>query len=131
MVPLGATRLQSKKNLMKITNLILSTLTLFTVNIASISISANTNHNDFYMSGSFTDKYSNKQLKVTGGKASSEQKGCEIEKAFDGNTETIYHSSWGNTKTQFPVILEFYFEQGEDIDFIELFDEQEKKTKAE
>ncbi len=128
MIPLGATRLQSKKNLMKITNLIFSTLTLFTVNIASISISANTNHNDFYMSGSFTDKYSNKQLKVTGGKASSEQKGCEIEKAFDGNAETIYHSSWGNTKTQFPVILEFYFEQGEDIDFIEYHQRQSKEN---
>ncbi len=47
--------------------------------------------------------------------ASSFQKGQEIEKAFDGDVNTLYHSAWN--QTSFPVELTFNFDGSQDIDY--------------
>lgn len=59
------------------------------------------------------------KVKITGGKSSSEQPGEGIELSFDGNPETIYHSSWNNSgDNYFPITLEYYFEAGSDMDYL-------------
>ena len=50
------------------------------------------------------------------GTASSAQSGEGIEKAFDGDMNTIYHSSW--SATTFPVTLQFLFPVDTDIDYM-------------
>ena len=60
-------------------------------------------------------------IKVTikGGKASSYQGGGEIEKSFDNDFSTIYHSNWNNSGADyFPITLEYYFEDQESIDYL-------------
>ncbi|MCC8144985.1 MAG: M60 family metallopeptidase [Bacteroidales bacterium] len=51
-----------------------------------------------------------------GGYASSYQNGSNIEKAYDGNEGTLYHSSW--SATSFPVTLRFDFVDVEQIDYL-------------
>ena len=56
----------------------------------------------------------------TGGKASEHQQGQDIENSFDGKFGSDgqpYHSIW-NQKAAFPVILEYFFDQKPDIDYI-------------
>lgn len=50
------------------------------------------------------------------GYASSFQNGENIEKCFDGNMNSLYHSSW--TNTQFPVTLKFNFTNVGRIDYM-------------
>lgn len=58
------------------------------------------------------------KIKVTGGIASSYQSGGEIEKSFDGNVATIYHSKWDNSATNyFPITLTYKFEAGSNMDY--------------
>ncbi len=59
------------------------------------------------------------RVTVKGGKASSYQGGEEIEKSFDNDFSTIYHSNWNNRGTDyFPITLEYYFEGQESIDYL-------------
>lgn len=51
----------------------------------------------------------------SGGYASSYHSGENIEKAFDGNPATLYHSHWSTTT--FPVTLRFDFTGVEEIDY--------------
>lgn len=58
------------------------------------------------------------QVKVTGGYASSFQADAGIEKSFDGDKKTMYHSNWNNSaEDYFPITLEYYFEKGSDMDY--------------
>lgn len=60
------------------------------------------------------------QLIPTRGKASEHQSGYGIEKSFDGNSGTHYHSTWGQS-TKFPVSLEYFFDDRKaerDVDYI-------------
>lgn len=52
----------------------------------------------------------------TGTTASSFQGGENIDKSFDNNTSTLYHSSYGNT--QFPVNLNYRFDGVTPIDYL-------------
>lgn len=56
------------------------------------------------------------KIKVVSGKTSDYQYGEGIEKSFDGNFLTIYHSSWGNTR--FPVTLDYHFSEKDTIDYL-------------
>ncbi|MDH8701723.1 hypothetical protein M2138_001072 [Dysgonomonadaceae bacterium PH5-43] len=60
--------------------------------------------------------YPDDKVAVISGKASDYQNGEGIEKSFDGDTRTIYHSRWSGTK--FPVKLTYKFDGKEDIDYI-------------
>ena len=58
------------------------------------------------------------QIKVSRGEASSWQSGEGIEKSFDGDKNTIYHSSWNNGGANyFPIVLTYYFDEGADMDY--------------
>ena len=58
------------------------------------------------------------QIKVSRGEASSSQSGEGIEKSFDGDKTTIYHSSWNNGGANyFPITLTYYFNDAADIDY--------------
>lgn len=66
------------------------------------------------------------QVKVTGGKASSFQPGNDIDKSFDGNMSTIYHSNWNNSAANyFPITLEYDFAGGADMDYLVYYPRQE------
>lgn len=57
-------------------------------------------------------------VKVDRGYASSAQQGEGIEKSFDGDMSTLYHSSWNNSGADyFPITLEYYFEDEASIDY--------------
>ncbi|MDL2224030.1 M60 family metallopeptidase [Bacteroidales bacterium OttesenSCG-928-M06] len=56
------------------------------------------------------------KIQVLSGKASASQKGERIEKSFDGDMTTIYHSPWYGTK--FPVTLTYNFNGKDTIDYI-------------
>lgn len=65
------------------------------------------------------------QVKVTGGEASSFQPGEGIEKSFDGDKSTIYHSNWTNSgDNYFPITLTYYFEEGSDMDYLVYYPRQ-------
>lgn len=53
---------------------------------------------------------------VNGSSASSWQPGENIEKSFDDNLNTLYHSNWSNT--QFPVTLNYRFDGNTEIDYL-------------
>ena len=58
------------------------------------------------------------RVKVSRGEASSFESGQGIEKSFDGNRSTIYHSAWKNSGANyFPITLTYYFDQGSDMDY--------------
>lgn len=61
------------------------------------------------------------KLTVVSAKASSQQpNGGEIENSFDGNYNTLYHSSWNNNPSNyFPIELEYTLKQPvEQLDYI-------------
>lgn len=60
------------------------------------------------------------KVPVKRGTASSFQNGEGIEKSFDGDMNTIYHSNWNNVGVQnyFPITLEYFFENQESIDYL-------------
>ena len=55
-------------------------------------------------------------IQGSGSTASSFQGGENIDKSFDGNTATLYHSSWSNTI--FPVVLNYALDGTTPIDFL-------------
>lgn len=58
------------------------------------------------------------QLKPAGGKASEAQPGSDIDKSMDGKMDdNCYHSIWSQS-ANFPVVLEYFFDGGEDMDYI-------------
>ncbi|MBK9151881.1 MAG: hypothetical protein IPM26_13195 [Saprospiraceae bacterium] len=56
------------------------------------------------------------QILQSGSFASSFQPGENIEKSFDGNLNTLYHSSW--TATTFPVTLNYRISGGVTVDYL-------------
>ena len=62
------------------------------------------------------DYQQDKKISVVSGEASSYQIGESIEKSFDNNPNTIYHSSWNST--EFPVTLIYHFAPNDTIDYI-------------
>ncbi len=59
------------------------------------------------------------KIKVVSGNASQQNSNNEsIEKSFDGDTNTIYHSPWGNG-TNLPVILTYTFAKEEEVDYFQ------------
>jgi hypothetical protein len=56
-------------------------------------------------------------VKITRAEASEAQPNQEIDKSFDGTQRTLYHSRWGKN-TVFPVILTYYFDDAEQIDYL-------------
>ena len=58
-------------------------------------------------------------LPISSGVASSYQPGGEIEKSFDGNMNTLYHSNWSNGGSNyFPITLEYKFENIDRMDYL-------------
>lgn len=55
-------------------------------------------------------------IKVSTGSADQFQPGENIERSWDGDMKTLYHSPWQGTK--FPVTLEYRFKTPEDVDYI-------------
>ena len=57
------------------------------------------------------------QLKISikNGTATSVQPGNGIERSFDGDMSTMYHSTWGSTT--FPVTLTYFLTEASDIDY--------------
>lgn len=53
-----------------------------------------------------------------GSYASSYQPGENIEKSFDGNLSTLYHSNWNQAYTALPIELVYRFSKVEDIDYL-------------
>lgn len=57
-------------------------------------------------------------ISVKSGSASSSQSGQGIEKSFDGDLSTIYHSAWKNSATNyFPITLTYNFEDIPTMDY--------------
>ncbi|MFJ1429252.1 M60 family metallopeptidase [Capnocytophaga canimorsus] len=59
------------------------------------------------------------KLKIHRGTTSSYQSGGEIDKSFDGDMTTIYHSNWSNGGANyFPITIEYFFETPQDVDYM-------------
>ena len=59
------------------------------------------------------------KIKIVSGTASSFQSGSNIEKSFDGDYSTLYHSSWSNgAGNYFPITLTYNFETVTDVDYL-------------
>lgn len=63
-----------------------------------------------------------KDIKVpvsTGSASSFQRNGGEIEKSFDGDFSTIYHSAWDNSPSNyFPITLQYNFASVQDVDYL-------------
>ncbi len=71
-----------------------------------------------YVPGTAEDIKDDIKVQVKSGYTSSFQSGSGIEKSFDGDMSTIYHSSWNNNgDNYFPITLEYYFEEGTNMDY--------------
>lgn len=69
------------------------------------------------------------KVKVVGGKASNSQSGEGIEKSYDGDLSTLYHSAWNNGTAEtnpdyFPITLDYYFNNAEQIDYLVYYPRQ-------
>lgn len=73
-----------------------------------------------YNGGSGEDIKGDIKIEVKSGTASSFQAGGgEIEKSFDGDYSSLYHSSWSNGGSNyFPITLTYNFEQTNDVDYL-------------
>lgn len=59
------------------------------------------------------------KITIVGGEASSFQQGAGIEQSWDGNTSTLYHSSWNNSATNyFPITLTYRFDKVEGLHYM-------------
>ncbi len=58
--------------------------------------------------------------------ASSYQNGEGIEKSYDGDYSTIYHSNWSNGGSNyFPITIEYFFKDKEQIDYLVYYPRQQ------
>ena len=72
-----------------------------------------------YAGGTGEDIKGDIKLTVVSGNASSQQGGGEIEKSFDGDYSTLYHSNWSNGGSNyFPITLTYNFGKVEDVDYL-------------
>lgn len=62
-----------------------------------------------------TDGLGDILIPISRGQADQEQSGEEIDKSFDGTTDTWYHSPWSGTKL--PVQLDYFFETPQEVDY--------------
>lgn len=69
-----------------------------------------------YVPGNTEDIDGDQQIKVNSGQADQFQPNESIERSWDGDMNTLYHSPWVGTK--FPVTLEYRFKGPEDVDYI-------------
>lgn len=64
-------------------------------------------------------------ITIASGKASSFQKGEEIERSFDGDISTLYHSSYSQPEEgsagYFPLSLTYKFQKPETLDYLEYY----------
>ncbi|GHV40478.1 carbohydrate-binding protein [Bacteroidia bacterium] len=58
------------------------------------------------------------KITVKSGRASSVQPGTDIDKSFDGNLSTIYHSNWSTSSADLPISLTYNFENVETMDYL-------------
>ncbi len=59
------------------------------------------------------------KVTVKNATASSHQPGEGIERSFDGDYTTFYHSAWNNSgENYFPITLDYHFENKESIDYL-------------
>lgn len=72
-----------------------------------------------YAEGDGEDIKGDIKIKVVSGKASSAQSGSDIEKSFDGDYSTLYHSNWSNKEDNyFPITLTYNFESTSEVDYL-------------
>ncbi|MDD4777222.1 MAG: M60 family metallopeptidase [Fermentimonas sp.] len=72
-----------------------------------------------YSGGSADDILDDIKVPVSSATASSYQPGGEIEKSFDGDYSTLYHSNWNNSaENYFPITLDYNFSEQESIDYL-------------
>jgi hypothetical protein len=59
------------------------------------------------------------KVKITKAETSSYHKGGgEVERSFDGDYSTVYHSDWANEgEDYFPITLDYYFNNADEIDY--------------
>lgn len=57
-------------------------------------------------------------ISKNGSYASSYQPGENIDKSFDGNQNTLYHSAWDKAYTALPVELTYHFDKLTDLDYL-------------
>lgn len=74
---------------------------------------------DTYRPGDLSSILDDVKIQPSSATTSSHQPGGEIEKSFDGNMESIYHSNWTNTGDDyFPITLTYRFPTGTDMDYL-------------
>ncbi|MGL5683728.1 MAG: M60 family metallopeptidase [Marinifilaceae bacterium] len=56
------------------------------------------------------------KVAVASGKSSNAQRGEDIDKSFDGDISTLYHSQWSSGG--FPIQLDYFFENVDKIDYL-------------
>lgn len=72
-----------------------------------------------YESGNLEGIKDDIKVPVESGEASSFQGGSNIDKSFDGDMSTIYHSNWNNAGDHyFPITLTYNFAAGSDMDYL-------------
>lgn len=72
-----------------------------------------------YNAGTGEDIKGDIKLKIKDGTASSFQSGEGIEKSFDGDYSTNYHSLWNNSASNyFPITLTYNLEEISDVDYL-------------
>lgn len=87
-------------------------------NFEPVTFSLNQNGIGDYQPGSPEDIKDDIKVKVINGTASSFQSGEGIEKSFDGDINTIYHSDYNNKgDSYFPITLEYNFEKESNMDY--------------
>ncbi len=60
-----------------------------------------------------------RQVKVSSGTASSFQSGSNLDKSFDGDLSTMYHSNWSNGGSNyFPITLTYQFKNVDSINYL-------------
>lgn len=72
---------------------------------------------DTYVPGSTAGIDGDIRIEIASGEASEFQLDENIEKSWDGDMSTLYHSPWSGP-ANFPVTLEYRFENPENVDYI-------------
>lgn len=86
--------------------------------IAPVNISVSQDGYGEYVAPALDGFEDDVKLKIVSAAASSYQPGGEIEKSYDGDRSTLYHSKWDNSAPDyFPITLQYNFEEKTDIDY--------------